>query len=355
MYLTVLSGFFLLRYAADNRLVSIQGAYWFTLLGVFLFSAYRFEVGCDWTGYLNQYYEYAFIRFADLAEQSEPLWVSLFMLQNWLGLDYPWINVFSSLIFFAGVHVIARRQPNPLAYLVLLFPVLIINMPMSGIRQGAAIGVMFIAFMAFADRALIRFIVLTLVAAGFHPSALLFLLLAPLVTGKYSRDRLLLAAILALPGALLIADGEAVDTANYRYIDTDANAAGGLFRIGVLGFSALYFLWFLRRKWQRLFPADFKLAMIGSLMMLGTFAILPVSGVIADRLAYYLIPIQALIFARIPYFHWRSDRTLHVVFPYALLLLMFAVWTYFSYHFQLCYVPYKTWLFGYPEMSKALF
>ena len=95
--------------------------------------------------------------------------------------------------------------------------------------------------------------------------------------------------------------------------------------------------------------------MIGSLMMLGTFALLPVSGVIADRLAYYLIPIQALIFARIPYFHWQSDRTLHVVFPYALLLLMFAVWTYFSYHFQLCYVPYKTWLFGYPEMSKALF
>ena len=138
----------------------------------------------------------------------------------------------------------ARRQPNPLAYLVLLFPVLIINMPMSGIRQGAAIGVMFIAFMAFADRALIRFVVLTLVAAGFHPSALLFLLLAPLVTGKYSRDRLLLAASLALPGALRIADGEAVDTAIYRYIDTDANAAGGLFRIGVLGFSALYFLWF---------------------------------------------------------------------------------------------------------------
>ena len=355
MYLTILSSFFILRYAAGNRGSLIRPAYWLAFFSLFLFSAYRFEVGCDWTGYLNQYYVYGSIPFVALAEQLEPLWVSLFTLQTWLGLDYPWINVFSSLIFFAGAHVMARRQPNPLAYLVLLFPVLIINMPMSGIRQGAAIGVMSIAFTAFADRELVRFVILTFVAAAFHSSALVFLLLAPLVTGKYSRGRLLFAAILALPGALLIADSEAVGTASYRYIDTGLDAAGALFRIGVLGLSALYFLWFLRRKWRRLFPADFKLAMIGSLMMLGIFALLPVSSVIADRLAYYLIPVQALIFARIPYFHWRSARTLHVVFPYALLLLMFTVWTYLSHHFQRCYVPYKTWLFGYPEMSKALF
>ena len=355
MYLTILSSLFLLRYAVGSRLSLIRLAYWLTLFSLFLFSAYRFEVGCDWPGYLNQYNIYGSIPFTDLAKQAEPLWVGLFTLQVWLGLDYPWINVFSSLIFFAGAHVMARRQPNPLAYLVLLFPVLVINMPMSGIRQGAAIGVMFIAFLAFADRALIRFIVLTIIAAVFHSSALVFLLLAPLVTGKYSRQRLLLAAILAVPGAFFMAGGEVADVFVNRYVNTGVDAAGAIFRVGVLSLSALYFFLFLRRKWRRVFPVDFKLVMIGSLMMFGAFALLPISTVIADRLAYYLIPIQTIMFARIPYFRWRSGRTLHIVFPYALLLSLFVVWTALSELFRLCYLPYQTWLFGYPEMQIAFF
>ena len=70
-----------------------------------------------------------------------------------MGLPLPSFAIsLSSAIFFLGVHVLARRQPDPLGFLVLLFPILIINMPMSGIRQGAAIGLLCIAFVAFIDR-----------------------------------------------------------------------------------------------------------------------------------------------------------------------------------------------------------
>jgi hypothetical protein len=345
----------LLKYAAGSSRSQVQLAYWFALIFLFVFSAFRFEVGCDWTGYLNQYYVYGAVPLAALAQQAEPLWVGLFSLQTLWNLDYPWINVASSVIFFAGAHVMAQRQPNPLAFLVLLFPVLIINMPMSGIRQGAAIGVMFIAFMAFVDRALVRFVVLVFVAAAFHSSAMVFMLLAPLVTGKYSRGRLFLAAVLALPGAFFLSGSEEAGVAASRYINSGADAAGALFRVGVLGLSGLYFLWFLRRKWERDFPADFKLAMIGSLMMVGALILVPVSSVIADRLAYYLIPVQVLILTRIPYFQWRSSHQLHTVFPYALLLSMFVVWTSLSSLFDQCYRPYQTWIFGYPEMVHASF
>lgn len=355
MYISVLSGIFLLRYAAGTSRSQVQLAYWLALIFLFVFSAFRFEVGCDWTGYLNQYYVYGAVPLASLAHQVEPLWVGLFSLQTLWDLDYPWINVASSVIFFAGAHVMARRQPNPLAFLVLLFPVLIINMPMSGIRQGAAIGVMFIAFMAFVDRALVRFVFLVFVAAAFHSSAIIFMLLAPLVTGKYSRVRLFLAAILALPGAFFLSGSEEAGVAASRYINSSVDAAGAIFRVGVLGLSGMYFLWFLRRKWELNFPADFKLAIIGSLMMIGALILVPVSSVIADRLAYYLIPVQALILARIPYFQWRINRQLHTFFPYVLLFSMFVVWTSLSNLFDQCYRPYQTWIFGYPEMVRAFF
>lgn len=346
MYISVLIGIFLLKYVAGKSRSQIQLAYWFALIFLFVFSAFRFEVGCDWTGYLNQYYVYGDVPLAALARQGNPLWVGLFSLQRQWGLDYPWINVASSAIFFAGAHVMARRQPNPLAFLVLLFPVLIINMPMSGIRQGAAIGVMFIAFMAFVDRALVRFVVFVFVAAAFHSSAMIFMFLVPLVTGKYSRGRLFLAAILALPGAFFLSGSEAASIAASRYINSSVEAAGALFRVGVLGLTGLYFFCFIRQKWENTFPADFKLASIGAIMMVGTLTLLPVSSVIADRLAYYLIPVQIMILTRSPYFQWHRTRQLHSVFPYVLLAVMFVSWAIISSHFDICYRPYKTWIFS---------
>lgn len=349
IYLATFNIMILIRYALTRaRSLSAQ-IYVPFLVFLFLFSAFRFEVGCDWSGYLNQYYNYAFLPYSEISGSREPLWIGLFKLQAFLGLPYPWINVFSSLIFFMGLHAMARRQPDPLAFLVLLFPILIINMPMSGIRQGTAIGVMFMAFIAFNDRALLRFILLTLIAASLHASALVFLLLAPLVKGGYSRNRLILAGLLAIPGSLLLMTGEAAEVATSRYVETEIDAAGAAFRVGLLVLTALYFFLFLRRKWARVFPEDFKLVMIGALMMMGMIVLLPVSTVIADRLAYYLIPIQAIIFSRITHLPWKKDRGVHGAFPYVMLLAVFVVWTSFSNHFNQCYLPYQTWLFGYPS------
>jgi EamA domain-containing membrane protein RarD len=95
--------------------------------------------------------------------------------------------------------------------------------------------------------------------------------------------------------------------------------------------------------------------MIGALMMAAMFVLVPISSVIGDRLGYYLVPIQAMIFARIPFLPIRQNRAVYVALPYIGLLTVFVVWTSLSWHFQQCYLPYQTWLFGYPEFSRAIF
>ena len=350
IYVAMVNGLMALRFILARATGLRRQAYFLLLAGLFLFVAFRFEVGCDWRGYLHQYQVYGRAAITDFLNTREVLWIGLFRVQHWLELPYPWINVAAALIFFAGAHVMARRQPDALAFLIFLLPVLIINMPMSGIRQGAAIGMMCMAFMAFNDRALLRFLALTAIASALHSSALVFLLLAPLVSGGYSRNRLALAGLLALPGAALLMGGESAEVASSRYLGTDIEAAGAAFRVGFVAFSGVYFLTFLKHKWRNGFPQDFKLAMIGSLLMIGLLALLPVSSVIADRMAYYLIPVQAMIFARIPYLPWRSERILHVVWPYLAVLALFLVWSSRSFLFQVCYMPYQSWLFGMPGL-----
>lgn len=348
LYVGLTNFLFLLRYAFARRGGARQQIYAVVLFGLFLFSAFRYQVGCDWSGYYFQYAAAADFDWSTLPSIREPIWWAILAWINESGLPYPVANIISSAIFFFGIHVLARRQPDPLGFLVLLFPILIINMPMSGIRQGAAIGLICIAFTAFLDRRPLKYAIWVVLAAGFHASALIFLLLLPVATGRYTRGRLMLAAVLALPGVYFLASSEAADVATSRYINTGIDAAGAAFRVGILGLSALYFFRFLRRKWQVTWPKDYSLASIGAIGMALAFLLVPISTVIGDRFGYYLIPIQTMIFARLPFLPFRYNAAMHSALPYFGLLLVFTVWSQLSYHFQQCYIPYQTWIFGFP-------
>ncbi|WP_188722949.1 EpsG family protein [Nitratireductor aestuarii] len=349
LYFAVFILLLILNFATAYKFRSRLAVYWLVFIFLFLFSAFRFEVGCDWTGYLFQYDLQHGAGLQAALERREPLWWITIELTQWAGLPYPWLNVFSSALFFLGVHILARRQPDPLAFLMLLFPILILNMPMSGIRQGAAIGIMCISFTAFQDGRFIRYVLWTLVAASFHSSAMIFLLLAPLIGGNLSKGRLALAGFLAIPGGLLLLSGESGELAISRYVERNIDAFGAIYRTGTLFLSAIFFSIFLRRRWKKAFGADFTLAGLGALMMFAVFPFSAVSTVIADRVGYYLMPLQAMIFARTPFLAGKLETRLLIVSPYLALSLMLLVWTTSSNLFTLCYVPYQTWLFGFPS------
>lgn len=350
LYVTLLSSLFLLRFGVARQTRLRDQTYYLVLIGLFLFSAFRYEVGCDWTGYYYQYLAAENKGFDGAFNGREPIWWAVLAAQHYMGLSYPWANVASSTVFFAGFHVLARRQPDPLGFLILAFPILIINMPMSGIRQGAAIGLLCIALCAFIDRRTFRFVFWIILATGFHSSVMIFMLLAPLVgRGRMTAGRLTLTALLAIPGAFLILSSDAAELAIERYVEGEREAFGAVFRVGVLALSALYYFIFLRKTWAKSSPSDYSIATIGAIGMLLTGALLPISTIIANRIAYYLIPFQIMIFARIPHLPIRRNRALYVALPYLGLLLVFIVWTLTSGHFKQCYLPYQSWIGGFPD------
>lgn len=348
LYLGLTNLLFLLRFAlAGLGKVRVQ-IYYPVLCCLFLFSAFRYNVGCDWLSYYYQYDIAPDRDWSSLSSIRDPIWWAILSWINTAGLPYPVVNIVSSAIFFVGIHVLARRQPDPLGFLVLMFPILIINMPMSGIRQGAAIGLICIAFAAFCDRRPIRFALWVALAAGFHISAIVFMALLPVSMGRFSLRRLILSAIILLPGVVVLGAGEALQLAINRYHGTDVTAAGAVFRVGILGLSSLYFFIFMRKRWLPIWPRDYGLAVFGAIGMAFALILIPISSVIGDRIGYYFTPLQAMIFARLPYLSGLKNAPLHFAIPYLGLLLTFAVWSQISANFQHCYNPYQTWIFGFP-------
>ncbi len=138
----------------------------FALL-LFAFVAFRYKVGCDWGGYAENFENTWDWDASEALQHTEPAYWLLLVQIHKAGLDYPYLNLAMAIPFFWGLVALARRQPDPLAFLVLSFPVLIINMPMSAIRQAAAIGFVCLAIIAFQDRKLIRYIAMVLAGCCF--------------------------------------------------------------------------------------------------------------------------------------------------------------------------------------------
>ncbi len=311
---------------------------------IFAFVAFRYEVGCDWFGYAG-HFEYTRYWDASYAlEKREPAYWWLIVQLHAFGFEYPYLNVLMAIPFFLGLVALAKRQPDPLAFLVLAFPVLIINMPMSALRQSAAIGLICFALIAMQDRRLVRFVALVAAAALFHASAIVFLALGPFVKYRLTLASIALSAILVLPGAYFLLS-DTVEFYADRYVNTGIDARGAIFRSAMLAMVGGYFLIALKRKYKERFPTDYNVALIGSWVMIGTLAILPFSSVISDRFGYYITPIQLMIMARLPYLVPRGPQgSLIAACPYLALGLVLLVWTANSSHFQQCYLPYQTWL-----------
>ena len=128
LYVGLTNLLFLLRYALARNGAMRKQIYFVVLVTLFVFSAFRYQVGCDWSGYYNEYLAAANFEWSSITETQEPIWWAILKWIQDTGLPYPVANIASSAIFFLGVHVLARRQPDPLGFLVLLFPILIINL-----------------------------------------------------------------------------------------------------------------------------------------------------------------------------------------------------------------------------------
>jgi hypothetical protein len=317
----------------------------FVLAALFLFVGFRWEVGCDWEGYEKIFFNVMGREIDELVVDREVGFALLNALVQYFGLDYFYVNVGTSLFFFGSMYFFARRQRNPLAIVALAFPVLIMNLPLSGIRQGVAVAFLMLAINAYTDGRRFLYAALILLASSFHQSALVFLGLTPLIRIEKTIATVGLAAILSLPALYFVVTG-AVGFYADRYAGDAGDAAGAPFRTGVLLIVGLLFLTLMRKRWRILYPADYEIYVIAAFAMLTILPLTLYASIIGDRMGYYLVPFQLVMLERIRALF--SKEPLVAVYAGGVFfaqLLFFVAWIWLSTNFGICYLPYRSVLF----------
>ena len=317
---------------------------------LFCFTAFRYEIGCDWFNYEGMFGAARKVELSTILIKRDSLYWLLMKAAHYFNLPYPSINFFTSLLFFIGIYAVAKRQPNPLAFLAFIYPILIVNMPMSAVRQSAAIGMICLALIAIIDKRPKWFLLWVTIATGFHISAFPFFILFPFSLGKhFLLNNILKSGLLFIPISYLLITSSVGEHASNVYIGTDREAHGAIYRIGLLTITGAFFLLVLNNKWKKKFMEDYNLILLSSVGMILLIFLIPISTIISDRYGYYLIIFQAIILARIPFlqFQYQFNYIFYFIIPYVILVLTFIVWIMNSWHFNKCYYPYKNLIFNF--------
>jgi hypothetical protein len=321
------------------------------VFGVFLlvFMGTRYDTGCDFRAYEARFlYTYGDPSYMAYVTKEEPGFHWLNLLVHQLGLDYMWLNVFGSLIFVVCLIRFVRIAPAPMLLLSIMFPVVILQLGMSGLRQALAVAFLMQAMISFVAVRRINAGLWILLAAQFHQSAYLFLPLAFMAGRKFSWT--MAAASLAVLGpAAYFLLGERADVYSDRYVEQiyGENSSGGAVLRYVLAVLPCVLFELQIKRVRRLLPRLYPLLRVVSLM---TFALAPIgllSTVALHRMTFYVLPGTLLIFVCavmvLPKAHTLSRK--FMVLPAGVLLTYMLGWFTLSRHSSICYVPYESFLF----------
>jgi len=307
----------------------------------------RDQVGGDWFNYFPYLERSLGIPLADVFLEDEPGYGLLnWIAANWGG-DVYLVNTLCGLVFTIGLLAFCRAQPRPWLALTLAFPYLITVVAMGYSRQGVAIGLEMLALLALQRNRLLQFLGWIALAATFHRTVLVLLILpASTLSGNLRFSQLLRLLLLigsayGLYSAVIAPD---IDYYVQGYIEAQYQSQGALIRVLLCLLPALVFL-FNRRRFQ--LPADIQriwtfMSLLAVAAAIGLFTI--ASSTAVDRLALYLIPLQIFVGSRIP------DTRIFGIAPasWNQLLIAFSLavllgWLLFAGHSQY-WLPYRNLL-----------
>jgi hypothetical protein len=324
-----------------SRRLNVRSQNWIWLI-IWLFFVLaiglRFEVGADWFSYIYHLELRSATSLSDVLVGSDPGYYLLNWLVAQMNGSIYWVNTVCGMIVMAGVVRFARSQPLPwLAFLVAV-PYLIIVVGMGYTRQAVALGLFLIGLVSLRNGQMRWFIFWVMLGATFHKSAVLMLPVAALAATSNRFWSFFWVGLMSLVGGYLFVFDSA-ERLWTNYVEVDYQSQGGLIRVLMNAVPALLFFVFQRS--LRLSEAERKLWFWMSLLALACIPLVVISSTATDRAALYLIPIQILVFTRLPFVssdpRHRGLITLAVVGYYGLVQ---AVWLFFASH-AFTWLPYR--------------
>lgn len=315
------------------------------LIGFFfiLIIGFRYQVGGDWYNYLLHYDQVVGISFSEALQTGKD---PADQMLNWLAAKWNLgvyaINMLYGTVFMIGLIKFSRQQVYPWIAMSVAVPYMTIVVAMGYSRQGVALGIFMWAITYLRKGNLKTYVVMILIAALFHKTAIILLPLGMFLYGKGMFLRLLMIVPIAI-GAWDLLLANAADNLMYQYVDKDMQSDGAKIRVFMNLLPAILLLMY-RKKWKREFN-DYSFwfwIAIGSTIAM---ALVGVASTAVDRMSLYFIPIQLAVYARLPYLAKNSlpPTMIKVLIIIGYTAVLF-VWLNYA-NFSMWWQPYQNLLF----------
>lgn len=300
----------------------------------------RYQVGGDWFNYLRHLENSRDVPLAEALQKYDPG----YQLLVWLSLKLGWgvigLNVVAGILFAIGLTVFCLAMPQPWLALSVSMPYMVIVMAMGYTRQSVALGLAMLGLIALQRHRLLTFLVMVVLGATFHRSAVLLLPIAALASTRNRYWSALWATSVTLLAYELLLE-DSVHHLVTNYIEAEYQSEGALVRLAMNAVPAVLML-----KWRHnFFPERTERNLwswfaVISLILFAVFYLTPASTAV-DRVALYMLPLQLVVFSRLPVVLGGATGevkqwTLLVLLYYAAVLF---VWLNFATHAKY-WLPY---------------
>lgn len=306
---------------------------------------FRFEVGGDWYIYNEHVSEAVDSTLASaLSRYGDPGYYFLNWMSAKSGFDIYGVNLICGLVFAIGLSKFCRSLPRPWLALTVAIPYLFLVVALGYSRQGVAIGFGMLALVAFGRKDVKWFVFWVFLAASFHKSAVLLLPIALIANTKNSYLTIFGFLILGV-GAFFLYLEQYIEKLYQNYVTAQSQSSGAFIRLSMNAVPALIYLLFRDRfDFSENEREIWRWFSILSVAMLVLFFLISASTAL-DRIALYMIPLQLVIFSRLP--DAFGVDTVSRTFIFTLIISYYAfvmfVWLNFAYHAYM-WVPYKSFL-----------
>jgi len=312
---------------------------WFSIILIgTLFIGLRHEVGGDWINYLEN--------LRVINEAPTDMWLKftkfdigyqlLAFTGSRFGLGIYGANLLSGLIVMSCLSYFARRQPYPWISMMTAVPFFIIAVNMGTIRQGLAVSISLIALTQI-DKSKLKYFFIIFIAFFFHKSAIVMLGLLLVRNINFYTILFFIVFLFVFLKFLITIDAFETLLSSYL-IDPDYHSDGALIRLGVsLVPTIAMFLFY--KDLNKNFPDTWVYLWFGIATII-LILLTPNFSTMADRLAYYTIPIQFAIWPRIIAVQKnqliKEYIAISIILAYLLILI---VWLNFANH-AFAWIPY---------------
>lgn len=272
----------------------------------------RYQVGGDWSVYLNFYDRFEMATWQIALESKDIGYGFLNWFSEIIGGEIYLVNIICAGIVVFGLVKFCLMQPLPWLAMLVAVPYLLIVVSMGYTRQSAALGFCFLAIAVLMDKRTLLFVFLVLCGVLFHKSAILLLPIAALATNKNRFWTLVWTSILGL-GLVTVVLVEHFESLVETYVVGAKLSEGSDVRVAMNALPAILLLLFK----DKLAPnVDERRIWIWiAIMALTCVPLVNFASTAVDRVSLYFIPIQLYVYARIHrIFDDRLLKTLVVIF-----------------------------------------